>query len=92
MDELDKGGPVMLVLSRKKNQVVVINGDVRVIIAQITGRTVRLAVEAPPHVSIDREEIAVRKGTRPRPGTGAIGPKPSAGHLDNDLSSIVPAT
>jgi carbon storage regulator len=51
----------MLVLSRKRNQAIVINGDIRIVVAHISGKHVRLTVEAPPHVRVDREEVAFRK-------------------------------
>jgi carbon storage regulator len=46
-----------LVLSRKEGQSVTINGDITVTIAKIRGNQVRLAVKAPRHVPVVREEI-----------------------------------
>ena len=51
----------MLVLTRKVDQAIVIAGQVRVVVAEVRGATVRLAVQAPPNVTVDREEIHVRK-------------------------------
>jgi carbon storage regulator CsrA len=51
----------MLVLSRKVNQAIVIAGKVRVVVAAVRGDSVRLGVEAPRDVAVDREEIHVRK-------------------------------
>lgn len=45
-----------LVLTRKLGECVVINGNIRVRIAQ-TGEKVRLAIEAPEHIEIHREEV-----------------------------------
>jgi carbon storage regulator len=47
----------MLVLSRKKNESIVINNDIRVVIVEIRGDKVRLGVEAPPEVPVHRQEI-----------------------------------
>jgi carbon storage regulator len=51
----------MLVLSRKVDQAIVIAGKVRVVVAEIRGEAVRLGVQAPRDIAVDREEIHVRK-------------------------------
>ena len=51
----------MLVLTRKVNEAVVIAGKIRVVVAGIQSTKVRLGVEAPPVVTVDREEIHLRK-------------------------------
>jgi carbon storage regulator len=50
----------MLVLSRKENQSIVINGNIEVVVASIRGGKVRLAVEAPEDVLIHRKEVHVK--------------------------------
>ena len=47
----------MLVLSRKKNEGIVIDGPCRIIVAGIRGETVRLGFEADPTVKICRDEV-----------------------------------
>lgn len=47
----------MLVLSRKKNESIVINDNIRVVIVEIRGDKVRLGVEAPPEVPVHRQEV-----------------------------------
>lgn len=47
----------MLVLARKKGQSIMIGGDIKIVVAEVTGETVRLGIEAPPHLEIFREEI-----------------------------------
>jgi carbon storage regulator len=47
----------MLVLSRKKNESIVINDDITIIVVDIRGDKVRLGVEAPKEVSVHRREV-----------------------------------
>lgn len=47
----------MLVLSRKKNESIVINDDITVVVVEIRGDKVRLGVEAPHQVPVHRREI-----------------------------------
>ena len=51
----------MLVLSRKEGETIVIGDRIRVTIDRICGGRVRLSIDAPPEVSIDRKEIWLRK-------------------------------
>jgi len=50
----------MLVLSRKENEKLVIDGHIIITVVRITGGGVRLGIEAPPEVSIKREELLQR--------------------------------
>lgn len=47
----------MLVLARKRGEVIVINNDITVVIVDIRGDKVRLGVEAPKDVPVDRQEV-----------------------------------
>ena len=47
----------MLVLSRKKNQVIKIGDDIEVVVVDIRGDKVRLGITAHTDVPIHREEI-----------------------------------
>jgi len=47
----------MLVLSRKKNESIVINEDITVVVVEIRGDKVRLGVEAPKEVPVHRREV-----------------------------------
>ncbi|MCH2210150.1 MAG: carbon storage regulator CsrA [Fuerstiella sp.] len=47
----------MLVLSRKKNESIVINDDVVVTIVDIRGDKVRLGIEAPRDIPVHRQEV-----------------------------------
>ena len=47
----------MLVLSRKKNESIVINNDITIVVVEIRGDKVRLGVEAPKEVPVHRQEV-----------------------------------
>lgn len=47
----------MLVLSRKKNESIVINDDITIVVVEIRGDKVRLGIEAPMHVPVHRREV-----------------------------------
>lgn len=47
----------MLILSRKKSEVICINDNVRITVIKIWGDRVRLGIEAPKEVKIHREEV-----------------------------------
>jgi carbon storage regulator len=50
-------GMAMLVLSRKKNESIVINNDITIVVVEIRGDKVRLGVEAPKEVPVHRREV-----------------------------------
>ena len=47
----------MLVLSRKKQEQIVIDGDILVTVVDIRGDKVRLGVDAPKDVPVHRKEV-----------------------------------
>ncbi len=47
----------MLVLSRKKNESIVIDNDITIVVVEIRGDKVRLGVEAPKEVPVHRREV-----------------------------------
>jgi len=47
----------MLVLSRKKNESIVINSDITVTVVEIRGDKVRLGIVAPKEVPVHRQEV-----------------------------------
>jgi carbon storage regulator len=76
-------GVVMLVLSRRKDQSLVIDGTIVLRVLEIRGNTVRLGIEAPEDVTIVREELLQRSretptddddvpGAPPRPNEPAL--------------------
>ena len=47
----------MLVLTRKKNESIVINQVIKVTVVEIRGDKVRLGIEAPRDIEVHREEV-----------------------------------
>jgi carbon storage regulator len=47
----------MLVLSRKKNEEIIINDNIRLVIVEIRGDRARIGIDAPDDVKIFRSEI-----------------------------------
>lgn len=62
----------MLVLSRKKNESIVINDDITIVVVEIRGDKVRLGIEAPKEVPVHRNEVyeAIRKSQTPESAAG----------------------
>jgi carbon storage regulator len=63
----------MLVLSRKKNESIVINNDITIVVVEIRGDKVRLGVEAPKEVPVHRREVydAIHRGTNEASSPGS---------------------
>jgi carbon storage regulator len=72
----------MLVLSRKKDESIVINNDITIVVVEIRGDKVRLGVEAPKEVPVHRREVfeAIARGEHSSdalPAEQASGRKPT---------------
>jgi len=54
----------MLVLSRKKNESIIINDNITIVVVEIRGDKVRLGIEAPKEIPVHRNEVyeAIRRG------------------------------
>ncbi len=65
----------MLVLSRKKNESIVINNDITIVVVEIRGDKVRLGVEAPKEVPVHRREIydSIQRSAAAASGTPQAG-------------------
>ena len=50
-------GLAMLVLSRKKDEKIIIGDSITLMVVEIRGDKVRLGIEAPKEVSVHREEV-----------------------------------
>jgi carbon storage regulator len=60
---------LMLVLSRKNNESIVINNNIKVTVVEIRGDKVRLGIVAPRDIPVHREEVfeAIRGATTENP-------------------------
>jgi carbon storage regulator len=67
-----KGILLMLVLSRYRDEVICIGDDIRITIVDIRGDRVRIGVEAPPSVTVDREEIHMAKKAGHKPAKTTV--------------------
>jgi carbon storage regulator len=47
----------MLVLSRQKDETIMIGDDIEITVVDIRGDKVRLGIAAPPHVPVHRKEV-----------------------------------
>ena len=62
----------MLVLSRKKDESIIINDHIRVTIVEVRGDKVRIGIDAPKDVAVHRQEVyeaiqSQRSLTEPQP-------------------------
>lgn len=70
----------MLVLSRKKDESIIIDDDIVITVVEIRGDKVRLGIEAPRNVPVHRREVyeAIHNSAPPiQPGTQASPPTAS---------------
>ncbi len=76
----------MLVLSRKKDESIVINNDITIVVVEIRGDKVRLGVEAPKEVPVHRREVfeAIARGD------SADVPSVSSATGGDDVGNAVP--
>jgi carbon storage regulator len=51
----------MLVLTRRVGEEIVIDGDIRITVVDISGDRTRIGISAPPSIRIDRREIYERR-------------------------------
>jgi carbon storage regulator len=56
----------MLVLTRKKNESIVINDVIKVTVVEIRGDKVRLGIEAPREIDVHRQEVYEQIHGKPR--------------------------
>ncbi len=51
----------MLVLTRRAGEAIVIDGHIRLTVVSVRGDRIRIGIEAPPSVVVDRQEIHERR-------------------------------
>jgi carbon storage regulator len=80
----------VLVLTRKINETITIGENIRVTIAAIHGRQVRLAIEAPQGVTIVRQELDRRPGRAPRVSSRARNGQPVPTRQERPATNPIP--
>jgi carbon storage regulator len=71
----------MLVLSRKKNESIVINNDITITVVEIRGDKVRLGIVAPKEAPVHRREVYDAIHGQPGPQPSAVVEKPAPPEL-----------
>ncbi len=69
----------MLVLSRQRDETIMIGDDIEITIVDIRGEKVRLGINAPPHIPVHRKEVyeAIKREKQAASGDA------SGGHVDS---------
>ena len=69
----------MLVLSRYRDESIFIGDDIVITVVDIRGDRVRIGVQAPPDVSVHRQEVydAIKNGTNRESSAGSRSNKPT---------------
>jgi carbon storage regulator len=60
MCDLSEGGTGMLVFSRKTNECIVIDGNIEVMVVSIQSDCVKLGIQAPKSIPVNRSEVQQR--------------------------------
>ncbi len=55
----------MLVLTRRTGEAIVIDANIRLTVVSVKGDRIRIGIEAPPSVVVDRQEIHERRNHSP---------------------------
>ncbi len=60
----------MLVLSRQRDESIMIGDDIEITIVDVRGEKVRLGINAPPHIPVHRKEVyeAIKREKRAQAG------------------------
>ncbi len=74
----------MLILSRKVGERVVIGQDISITILRVKGNQVRLGVDAPKNIAVQREEVSGRAKSEVVPAVSNAGG--GSGEADRHLS------
>jgi carbon storage regulator len=85
----------MLVMSRKKNEAVIINDEITVVVVEIRGDKVRLGIEAPKETPVIKSEVfdAIRRNSPDRADGLRYqidGLKSKIRDLESELSLLTP--
>jgi carbon storage regulator len=64
----------MLVLSRQRDETIMIGDDIEITIVDVRGEKVRLGINAPPHVPVHRKEVYEAIKRENQAAAGQAGP------------------
>jgi carbon storage regulator len=78
----------MLVLSRKRDEGVVIGGDIKLTVVEVSGDRVRIGIDAPPDVRITRSELYYTEKFNIQAAVN----RPAAGLIENIITGKTPFT
>ena len=78
----------MLVLTRKIGEQVVIGDNIRVTVVSVGPGRVKIGIEAPTDVSVDRAEIHEKKLTERSPDAATVGPPCPAVAVGEDVLTL----
>jgi len=73
----------MLVLSRKRDETIMIGDDIEITVVDIHGEKVRLGINAPPHIPVHRKEVYDSMKRERGPTAGQEGTKAQVESLAN---------
>jgi carbon storage regulator len=73
----------MLILTRRAGEALRIGDDIEVTVMAVNGSQVRIGINAPRDVAVDREEIAQRKRREREAGSSGGSPGPDTRTLTN---------
>jgi carbon storage regulator CsrA len=79
-------GNLMLVLSRKTHETIVIDSDIQITVVSISASRVKIGIQAPDYVRVLRSELSPRGGDPPE----VIGPLLDEPHRDEKWTSLLP--
>jgi carbon storage regulator len=74
----------MLVLSRRIGEEIVIDKQIRIVVAAVQGDRVRLGISAPPTMRVDRQEVHERRSQSP----SSQGPGISRSRLSRRMTDV----
>ena len=66
----------MLILTRRQGESIIVGDNVRITVISVKGNQVRIGVEAPRSVSVQRQEIASKKDQTPENDPEKVPEKP----------------
>ena len=47
----------MLLLTRRPSETIIINGNIKITVCSVKGNSVKIGIDAPPEVTVNREEV-----------------------------------